>query len=389
MNIELSDRLKKLPPYLFVEIDRAKKKAVSDGRDIIDLGVGDPDIPTPKHIIEMLHKASLDPKTHRYALDEGLPELRIEIAAWYKRRFNVSLDPETEVLPLIGSKEGIAHIPLAFINPGDTVLIPEPCYPPYRSGAILAGGIPEIMPLTAEKNFLPDFRHVKDHVLGKAKLMFINYPNNPTAATCEKKFFDEVVKIAERENIIVCHDAAYTELCFDGYRPPSFLEADGAKLVGIEFHSFSKTFNMTGWRLGFACGNASVIQGLRKVKSNIDSGVFQAIQIAGVEALKSSTVLKDLKRVNAVYQERRDVLVDGLNSIGWKAPKPKATFYVWAPVMERHTSATLAKTLLEEANVVVTPGNGFGAAGEGYVRMAITVDKKRLKEAVGRIKKVI
>ncbi len=387
MNIELSNRLKKLPPYLFVEIDRAKKKAVSEGRDIIDLGIGDPDIPTPKHIIEALHRASLNSKTHRYALDEGLPELRIEIAKWYRARFNVDLDPDREILPLIGSKEGIAHIPLAFVNPGDFVLVPEPCYPPYKSGTILAGGIPEIMPLSSRNGFLPDFRHIKPHVLSRAKILFINYPNNPTGATCEKKFFREVAKIASRENIIVCHDAAYTELSFDGYRPPSFLEVERAKDVGIEFHSFSKTFNMTGWRLGFACGNAKVLQGLSKVKSNIDSGVFTAIQMAGVEALKF--VKRDLIRIKKIYQERRNVLVDGLNKIGWKIEKPKATFYVWAPVLKRHTSVTLARLLLEKANVVVTPGNGFGSAGEGYVRMALTVDKKRLKEAVSRIKKII
>lgn len=222
MNIELSNRLKKLPPYLFVEIDRAKKKAVSEGRDIIDLGIGDPDIPTPRHIIETLHRASLNSKTHRYALDEGLPELRIEIAKWYRARFNVDLDPDREILPLIGSKEGIAHIPLAFVNPGDFVLVPEPCYPPYKSGTILAGGIPQIMPLSSRNGFLPDFRHMKPHVLSRAKMLFINYPNNPTGATCEKRFFREIAKIASRENIIVCHDAAYTELSYDGYRPPSF-----------------------------------------------------------------------------------------------------------------------------------------------------------------------
>lgn len=387
MRIDLSDRLKKLPPYLFVEIDKAKKRALNQGRDIVDLGIGDPDLPTPRYIIDALHKASLNPKTHKYALDAGYPDLRNEIAKWYKTRFDVELDPDREVLPLIGSKEGIAHIPLAFINPGDFVLVPEPCYPPYKSGTIFAGGVPQIMPLLASNNFLPDFKHIKNHILNRAKIMFINYPNNPTSATCGESFFREVARIASRENIIVCHDAAYSELSFDGYNPPSFLQAEGAKEVGIEFHSFSKTFNMTGWRLGFACGNASIIQGLAKVKSNIDSGVFTAIQMAGVIALKY--VNRDLKRIKKIYQERRDVFVEGLNRIGWKVEKPKATFYVWAPTLKRNTSVTLAKLLLDQANVIVTPGNGFGQAGEGYVRMALTVDKNRLKEAVERIKKVI
>ena len=252
---------------------------------------------------------------------------------------------------------------------------------------MFAGGIPQIMPLMPKNDFLPDFKHIKPNILNRTKILFINYPNNPTAATCDKSFFKGIVKIASRENIIVCHDAAYTELCFDGYRPPSFLEAEGAKEVGIEFHSLSKTFNMTGWRIGFACGNASIIQGLAKVKSNIDSGIFTAVQMAGVEALKR--VDRDIAKTKKIFQERRDILIEGLNKIGWKIKKPKATFYVWAPVLKRQTSVTLTKLLLDKANVIVTPGNGFGSAGEGYIRMALTVDKRRLKEAVSRIKKVI
>ena len=387
MNIEISDRLKQLPPYLFVEIDKAKRKLRESGKDIIDLGIGDPDSPTPKYIIDALNKAVRDPKTHKYALDEGHTGLRIEIAKWYKDRFGVTLDPDSEVLPLIGSKEGIAHIPLAFVNPGDTVLVPDPCYPPYKSGTIFAGGTPHVMPLTKENGFLPDLKSINPHVAKKAKMMFINYPNNPTGATCDKGFFKDVVHFAERDNVIVCHDAAYSEMFFDGYRPPSFLEVPGAKEVGIEFHSFSKTFNMTGWRIGFACGNASVIKALAKVKSNIDSGIFTAIQLTGIMALKN--VNKTVERTNRIYQERRDVLVDGLNKIGWNIKKPKATFYIWAPVIKQHTSMTLAKLLLEEAAVVVTPGNGFGAAGEGFIRMALTVDKNRLKQAVQRIEDLI
>ncbi|MGB2706418.1 MAG: LL-diaminopimelate aminotransferase [Candidatus Omnitrophota bacterium] len=387
IEIELSNKLKGLPPYLFVEIDRAKKKAREEGRDIIDLGVGDPDQPTPRFIIEALHRASLKGETHRYALDKGLPELRIAISRWYKSRFNVELDPDREILPLIGSKEGISHIPLAFINPGDVGLVPDPCYPPYNSSIIFAGGVPHKLPLLEKGSFLPNLRHLKPSLLNKARLMFLNYPNNPTAAVCDKSFFREVVRFAGRHNIIVCHDAAYSELSFDDLKVPSFLETDGAKDLGVEFHSFSKMFNMTGWRLGFACGNPDIIAALTKVKSNIDSGAFNAIQIAGVEAL--GRVDKVTRSIKVLYEKRRNVFIDGLNRIGWKVPKPKATFYVWGRVFGRYTSVSLAKELLEKADVVITPGNGFGASGEGYVRMALTVDEARLKEAVERIGRII
>lgn len=387
MVLEISRRLKKLPPYLFVEIDRAKKTAIQSGRDVIDLGIGDPDQPTPKFIIEALHRATLNPKNHRYALDRGLPELRIEIARWYSRRFGVELDPDREILPLIGSKEGIAHIPLAFINPQDIALVPEPCYPPYKSGVILAGGEICIMPLLEKNMYLPELKSIKHHILSRTKLMFLNYPNNPTSAICGKSFFREVIKFAKKHNIIVCHDAAYSEISFDGFRPPSFLQEDGAKEVGVEFHSFSKIFNMTGWRLGFICGNAKIIDGLARVKSNIDSGIFNAIQIAGVEALKNIDMV--VARLVKVYQKRRDIFVEGLERIGWRVKKPKATFYVWMPVFKRHTSITLAKLLLDRADVVVTPGVGFGESGEGYVRMALTIDKSRLKEAVDRLARIL
>jgi len=387
IRIELSNKLKSLPPYLFVEIDRAKKKAREEGKDIIDLGVGDPDQPTPGFIIKALHRASLRPETHRYALDRGLPELRVAIARWYKSRFNVTLDPDSEILPLIGSKEGIAHMPLAFINSGEIGLVPDPCYPPYNSSIIFAGGTPYKLPLLEKASFLPNLRHLKPGVLNKTRMMFLNYPNNPTAAVCDTSFFREVVKFAERHNIAVCHDAAYSELSFEGLKIPSFLEAAGAKDVGVEFHSFSKMFNMTGWRLGFACGNAEIIGALTKVKSNIDSGVFNAIQMAGIEAL--SKVDKVTAGLKALYEKRRDVFIDGLRKVGWNVPKPKATFYVWARVFGRYTSVSLARELLEKAGVVVTPGNGFGASGEGYVRMALTVDEARLKEAAERIGSVV
>jgi len=387
MNFEFSERLKVLPPYLFVEIDKAKRAAAQKGADIIDLGIGDPDTPTPKFIIDALEKAIDDPKTHRYALDQGCPELRNEIARWFKARYNVSLNPDTEILPLIGSKEGIAHMPLAFVNPGDTVLVPEPCYPPYKSGTIFAGGTVHVMPLREDNNFLPDLKNIKPHTLKRAKMMFINYPNNPTGATCDKNFFKDVLKIAYRENIIVCQDAAYSELAYDGFKAPSLLEMDGGMDIGIEFHSLSKTFNMTGWRIGFACGNAQLIKGLAKVKSNIDSGIFTAIQYAGVAALKSYD--EHIRKLRAMYEERRDELVDNLDGLGWDVRKPKATFYVWTRVPGTYSSISFAKKLLDEAGVVVTPGNGFGPSGEGYIRMALTVDKKRIKEAALRIKKIL
>jgi LL-diaminopimelate aminotransferase len=381
---EKSERLKKLPPYLFVEIDKAKKRARDEGRDIIDLGVGDPDIPTPNFIIDALNKAVKDPATHRYALDQGMPEFRQSAVKWCKRRFGIDIDPNTEIHPLIGSKEGIAHMPLAFINPGDAVLVPDPCYPPYRSGTIFAGGEVVPMPLSAENHFLPDLKAVNHHLMHKIKMLFINYPNNPTSAVCDKKFLKEVVEFAKKHNIIVCCDAAYSEIGFDAFKPPSIFEVEGAKDVAVEFHSLSKTFNMTGWRIGFAIGNAQLIEGLAKVKANIDSGIFSAIQRAGVAALDNYE--KHIGPLLKVYEERRNVLIDGLNAIGWNVEKPKATFYVWVRVPPRHTSATFAAALLEKCDIVATPGNGFGEAGEGYVRMVITVDKKRLAEAVKRIK---
>ena len=385
MKIEKSERLKKLPPYLFVEIDKAKKKARDEGRDIIDLGVGDPDMPTPNFIIDALNKAVRDPSTHRYSLDQGLPELRQAASRWLMKRFGVAMDAETEVYPLIGSKEGIAHIPLAFVNPGDIVLVPDPCYPPYRSGTFFAGGEVVSMALTEKTKFLPDLKAVNHSILHKVRMLYINYPNNPTGAVCDKAFLKEVVDFATRHNIIVCHDAAYSEVAFDGFRPPSIFEVEGARDVAVEFHSLSKTFNMTGWRIGFAAGNSRLIEGLAKVKSNIDSGIFSAIQKAGAAALDNYE--KHIGRVIKIYEERRDILVDGLNSLGWGVCKPKATFYVWARVRPRYTSATFAKELLEKADIVVTPGNGFGEHGEGYIRMALTVDKRRLAEAVYRIRR--
>ena len=384
IKIEKSDRLKKLPPYLFVEIDKAKKRARDEGRDIIDLGIGDPDIPTPQFVIDALNRAVRDPKNHRYPLDQGLPEFRREIALWMKKRFGVTLDPDTEIYPLIGSKEGIAHIPLAFVNPGDYVLVPDPGYPPYKSGTWFAGGEVLLMPLKAEHGFLPDLKVINHAQMHRIKMMFINYPNNPTGAVCDKKFLKDVVDFAAKHNIIVCHDAAYSEIGLDGFKAPSILEVEGAKNVAIEFHSLSKTFNMTGWRLGFAAGSKELIASLAKVKSNIDSGAFFAIQWAGVAAFKNYD--KHIKSALKIYEERRNMLVDGLKTLGWSIDRPKATFYVWAKVPARYTSATFAAALLEKCDIMATPGNGFGENGEGYIRFALTVDKNRIKEAVKRIK---
>lgn len=384
---KLSKRLKSLPPYLFLEIDKSKREARAQGRDIIDLGIGDPDQPTPKHIIEALYQAAQDPSTHRYALDQGMPALRRAIEGWYARRFGVNLEPNTQILPLIGSKEGIAHFPLAFLNEGDYSLIPDPCYPPYKSGTILAGGKPYLMPLIESNAFLPDLKKIPLNIRKKAKLIYINYPNNPTSAVAEKAFYRQVVEFAVKNKIMVISDLAYSEMSYDGYRPSSFLEIEGANEVGIEFHSLSKTYNMTGWRIGWACGNVKLIAALAKIKSNIDSGIFSAIQLAGIAALEGPQ--EHIKNMRALYQERRDVLISGLNSLGWDVITPKATFYVWIKIPQKINSIKFAATLLEKANIVVTPGVGFGKYGEGYIRMALTVAKERISEAVARLKKIL
>jgi LL-diaminopimelate aminotransferase len=387
MEFEFSKRLQSLPPYLFLEIDKAKRKARSEGRDIIDFGIGDPDQPTPEYIIDSLNKASHDPANHKYALDQGMPILRASIAKWYKKRFNVQLDADTEILPLIGSKEGIAHFPLAFINPGDYSLVPDPCYPPYKGGTIFAGGNVHIMPLVEENKFLPDLTKIPAEVLKKAKLLYINYPNNPTGAVADEAFYKGVVAFAKKHDLIVISDLAYSEMSYDGYKPMSFLEVEGARDVAIEFHSHSKTFNMTGWRVGWACGNKKLVAGLAKVKSNIDSGIFSAIQICAVTALDADP--SHVRQMCDLYQQRRDVLVDGLNKLGWNASKPKATFYVWVKVPPKRSSIEFSAALLEKSDLVVTPGVGFGASGEGYVRFALTVPKERVVVALERLKKVL
>jgi LL-diaminopimelate aminotransferase len=384
---KLSKKIQALPPYLFLEIDKAKRKARAEGRDIIDLGVGDPDQPTPGFIIDALSQAARDPANHRYALDQGMPVLRSAIGNWYKGRFNVNLNPETEILPLIGSKEGIAHFPLAFLNSQDISLIPDPSYPPYKGGTILAGGVPYLMPLVASNSFLPDLKKIPLSARKKAKIIFVNYPNNPTSACANDDFYAELIEFATKNKIIIISDLAYSELAYDGYKPRSLLEFDGSREVVIEFHSLSKTYNMTGWRIGWACGNPQLVAALAKVKSNIDSGIFSAIQLAGVAALNGQQDY--LKSICDLYQQRRDILMDGLTDLGWQAIKPKATFYVWIKIRSPKAQAiSFAARLLNDANVVVTPGVGFGEHGQGYIRLALTVSETRIKEALGRLKKI-
>ncbi len=381
---KLSKKLQALPPYLFLEIDKAKRQARSQGRDIIDLGIGDPDQPTPKYIIEALYRAALDPANHRYALDQGMPVLRRAIESWYRRRFNVNLNPETEILPLIGSKEGLAHFPLAFLDQGDYSLVPDPGYPPYKGGTILAGGRPYLMPLLKENAFLPDLKKIPLLARKKAKLIFVNYPNNPTSAVAGESFYKELIEFAHKNKLIIISDLAYSEICFDGYRPRSLLEFDGARQVVIELHSLSKTFNMTGWRVGWASGNEKLIAALAKVKSNIDSGIFSAVQLAAIAALSGSE--EHIEHMCTLYQERRDLLIRGLNSLGWQVDNPKATFYLWIKTPKAKGSLKFCAELLEKANIVVTPGVGFGKYGEGYIRMALTVNKERIREALERLK---
>jgi len=384
---KLADRIKNLPPYLFAAVDQLKQRALAKGVDLINLGIGDPDLPTPATIIRRLQRAAEDPMNHQYPSYEGLLTFRQAAADWYMRRFGVRLDPKTEVLTLIGSKEGIGHVPLAFINPGDVALIPDPGYPVYHAGTLFAGGQSHFMPLKKGNHFLPEFERIPKAVLKKARLLFINYPNNPTSATAGKEFFKEAIRFARRHKLIVCHDNAYSEVYFDGERPMSFLELEGAKEVGIEFHSLSKTFNMTGWRIGFAVGNPQILAALGRVKSNLDSGVFQAVQEAGIEALnlrESAT-----EEIRKIYQERRDTLVSGLLGLGLSVDPPKATFYVWVGVPKGFTAMKFTMHLLDRAGIVTTPGSGFGKSGQGYIRMALTVPNERLMEAVGRMERLL
>ncbi len=381
-----AQRIQELPPYLFAEIDRKKRAAQAKGVDLIDLGIGDPDIPTPGRIIERLAETAAKPANHRYPSSSGMMAFRQAVADWYGRRFGVALDAATEVVSLIGSKEGVANMAVAYVDPGDVVLVPTPAYPVYAIGTRFNGGDVHFLPLTRENGFLPDLSSIPADVLERAKMLWLNYPNNPTGAVADESFFKEAVEFAHRHGIILCHDAAYTELGFDGYRAPSILQVDGAREVAIEFHSLSKTFNMTGWRIGMAVGSAELVGTLGQVKSNVDSGVFQPVQEAAILALEHAEEF--LEPIREVYQERRDTVVDGLRRAGFELPAPPATFYVWLPVPGGWTSADFTARLLDEAGIVTTPGNGFGEPGEGFIRLTLCSPADRLKEAVERLEKV-
>jgi LL-diaminopimelate aminotransferase len=377
-----SDRLQKLPPYLFAEIDKKKKAAIAAGRDVINLGVGDPDRPTPPAIIRSLQHHVENPAFHQYALDQGAPELRQSIADFCKRRYALDLDPGSEILPLIGSKEGIAHFPLAVLNPGEISLVPDPCYPVYRSSSMFAGADVYTMPLEPSLQFRPDLESIPSDVYARARLMFLNYPNNPTGGTADIPFFERVVDKARTHNLVIAQDAAYNEMYYE-HPAPSLLQVAGAKERTVEFHSLSKTFNMTGWRVGFAIGGAPLIAALGQVKANTDSGIFTAIQFAGKTALDEYETLTT--PIRALYKERRDAFIGALKQIGWDVRSPEATFYVWIPCPKGYSSTELCARLLDEADVVTTPGLGFGRTADGYIRAALTVETPRLLEAVARI----
>lgn len=386
MPFQKSDRLKALPPYLFIEIDKKKRAKMASGADVINLGVGDPDRPTPPFIIEKMREAVGDPKNHRYPFDEGVPAFKEAAAGFMQRRFGVELNPATEIVTTIGSKDGIAHLPLAVINPGDVVLAPKPGYPVYHSGAIFAGGRPWTLELTEANGWLPDLEAIPADVLKQAKLIWVNYPNNPTAAMAPLSFYERLVRFAEKHDLIIASDVAYAETYFDA-PPPSCLQVPGAKERTIEFHSLSKTFNMTGWRLGFAVGNAAVIGALAQVKSNCDSGQFNAIQWAGKEALDHVDHV-DVKAMTETYRQRRDAVCDGLTAIGLSTPRPGGSFFVWGKCPAGMSSMDFASRVLEEADVVLIPGGGFSPHCDGYFRVALTVEVARLKEAVARIGRI-
>jgi len=378
-----ADRLSLLPPYLFAEIDRRKREAIAGGRDVIDFGVGDPDLPTPGFIVDRMAAAIRDPVNHKYAIGTGMAEYRQAAARFLERRFGVTVDAASEVLALLGSKEGIGHLPIAVINPGDLVLVPEPGYPVYVSGTVFAGGSYHTMPLREQNGWLPDLNAIPREVRQRAKLMWLNYPNNPTGAVASLSFFEKAVDFAREHHILIAQDAPYCELYF-GDPPPSILQIEGAKDVAIEFHSLSKTFNMTGWRIAFAAGHREVLSALARVKSNLDSGVFQAVQWAGVAALDGFDRPEVRERLG-IYRSRRDVLVAGLRDAGWPVKEPEATFYLWAKCPNGTDSMTVATRALDEADVVVIPGAGLGEAGEGYVRFALTLSEERTREAVERL----
>ena len=381
--MKFAKRLDTVPPYLFVEISRKIAAKKREGIEVISFGIGDPDIPTPTKVVEELRRTSLDSPNHRYPETDGLPEFRNAVAAWYNKRFGITVDADKEVLPLIGAKEGIGHASLCFINPGDIALVPDPGYPVYSVGTWFAGGECHWMPLIEENGWLPDLSAIPSDVAAKSKVMWLNYPNNPTGAVADEGYLKEVVEFAKANDIAVMHDACYTEVAYDGYKPLSFLEIPGAMEVGIEFHSLSKSYNMTGWRVGMAVGNSEMIDALMVVKSNLDSGIPNAVQYMGIEAMNITE--EEIDERNSIYQGRRDRVVETLNKIGLEVEPPKASLYVWVRIPDGYSSAEFAELLLEERDVVVTAGNGYGPSGEGYVRLSLTISESDLNEGLRRI----
>lgn len=382
--METAKRIRNLPPYLFARIEKLIDQARREGKDVISLGIGDPDIPTAGYIVDALEKGARDPENHRYSSSAGTLEYRRAVADYYARRFGVMLDPETEVVSLIGSKDGIAHISLCFTDPGEVNLVPDPAYPIYAAGTILAGGKPEPIALLPENGFLPDFDAIPDELARKARLMFFNYPNNPTGAVAPDEVYERAIDFATRHDIILCHDSAYSDITYDGYRSRSFLEFPGAKEIGIEFGSPSKPYSMTGWRSGWAVGNAGVIEALTRVKTNLDSGIFGAVQEATIAALNGSDDV--LQHNLSVYRRRRDLVVSTLNGLGWSLMPPKGTIYVWAPVPGGCSSQEFSEEVLRKTGVVVTPGIGYGKYGEGFFRISLTLQDERLEEAMRRFR---
>lgn len=382
--IKPADRLRSLPPYVFARLDELKVRAREQGLDLIDLGMGNPDGPTPQPVVEAAIAALQDPANHGYPPFEGTASFRRTITDWYYRRYNVKLDPEGEALPLLGSKEGLTHLAIAYVNPGDLVLVPSPAYPAHFRGPLIAGATIHSLMLKPENGWLIDVAAIPEAIAQQAKILYFNYPSNPTAATAPREFFEEIVAFAKHYEILLVHDLCYAELAFDGYQPTSLLEIPGAKDIGVEFHTLSKTYNMAGWRVGFVVGNRHIIQGLRTLKTNLDYGIFAALQTAAETALQLPDVY--LHDVQARYRTRRDFLIQGLAELGWTVPKPSATMYLWVPCPEGIGSTDFALSVLQETGVVVTPGNAFGSGGEGYVRISLIADCDRLSEALRRFK---
>ena len=382
-----ASRIEKLPPYLFAEIDRKVSQAQARGADIVSFGVGDPDLPSPPHVVEALARGARDAATHRYPSYTGMPEFRAAIGGWYERRFGMRMDPDAQIQPLVGSKEGIFHLPVAFVDPGDVALIPDPAYPVYEVGTILAGGEPVSLQLTAAASFLPDLDAIPGDALERATVLWLNYPNNPTSACTDLDFMQRAVDFCRANNLLLAHDAAYTEITYDGYTAPSVLQADGAMDCAVEFHSLSKTYNMTGWRIGWVAGAPEAIEAIKRLKTNVDSGIFGAVQLAGIAAIEGPQDW--LSQTTERYRYRRDLLCDGLKSIGIVVEPPRGSIYLWVPVPEGHTSESFTTQLLDEAAIVVAPGTGYGAAGAGFVRFSLTLPDDRLEEGVERLRRVV